>query len=62
MEHCGYCLHYRFEETEYGFREWCALDEKNIRCAYVSPACDSYEPDQEYIEFMKGVTDDNRTN
>lgn len=56
MEHCGYCLHYRCEETEHGgFREWCALDE-NIRCAYVSTACDSYEPDQEYIEFMKGVT------
>ena len=59
MKTCGYCLNYRSFEDRVcpasmatTLIEFCALD-KDRSCAYANPACEKYEPDTAYIEFME---------
>ena len=52
---CGYCIHYYCEENEHDICEYCELD-KTLNCSYNQSACDSYEPDQKYINSIMGGT------
>lgn len=54
MDYCGYCIHYRCEETPLGhLNEWCAAD-NGVCCCYHQAACSEYVPDQDYIDFLDG--------
>lgn len=56
MHICGTCIHSRVVE-EYGLSGGCVAHyecalQPGVICDYHGTPCDSYEPDQDYIDLM----------